>query len=197
MPKYNRNTIGMCLREARKAAGYGSTGQAAVKVSRSSEVVGRHERGDIPLSPEDAIQYADAYDRPDILIRYCDGCQIHRRLYGDTKICDRDLPWNALRIATRLRKSAYYAEQLEAILDDGIVDENELPELLKVFEFLQEVGEAGREMLATSMSLGIVKDTKKAVPAATGTTTRAKTNHCKTDQIAHVYCTTTCMSVSK
>ena len=197
MSSLDINNIGKCLRDARRAAGYDTTGQAAVKVCRSTETVGRHERGDVPLSPEDAIQYAKAYCRPDILVRYCDGCPIHRALYGDKPLRERSLPLGAMRIANRLRKSAGYAEKLEAILDDGMVDDEEKPELLEVFAFLQEVGEAGREMLAASMSLGIVEDTKEAEPAGTGTTVRAQTNRCRTDQIAHVYCTTTCVSLSK
>ncbi len=197
MPISTPNPIGKCLREARRAAGYTSAGQAAAKVCRSPETVGRQERGDIPLTAEDAMYYAEAYGRPDLMLRYCDECPIHKAVYGDVRIRDRDLPWNAMRIATRLRKSAYYAEQLEAILDDGVVDAQELPDLMAIFDFLHEVGEAGREMLAASMSLGIVKGMKKAAPEATGSTERAKTNHCKTDQIAHVYCTTTCVGLSK
>lgn len=190
MPDSGVNIIGMCLREARKAAGYDNAGQAAVKVSRSPETVGRHERGDIPLSAEDAIQYATAYDRPDILIHYCDDCAVHLALYGDSHICERSLPLGAMRIATRLRRSAKYAEQLEAILDDGIVNEAELPELMEIFSFLREVGQAGRELLAASMSSGILKDTKKAAPTGMGATERAKITLSKADHKAHLHCTT-------
>lgn len=190
MPDSTRNTIGMCLREARKAAGYDSAVQAAMKVCCSPETVGRHERGDIPLSIEDVIQYAAAYGRPDILIRYCDGCAVHRALYGETHLCERSLPWGALRIASRLRRSVLYAEKLEAILDDGIVNEAEIPDLMEVFSFLGEVGQAGRELLAESMSLGILRDAKKAAPAGTGATERAPITHSKADTRAHSHCTT-------
>lgn len=190
MPDSTLNIIGMCLREARKAAGYDNTGQAAIRVARSPETVGRHERGDIPLSTEDVIQYAEAYGRPDIMVRYCDGCPVHKALYGDTCICERSLPWGAMRIASRLRRSAIYAEKLEAILDDGVIQEDEIPDLLEVFNFLREVGHAGRELLATSMSSGILKDAKKAVPAGTGATERATITHSKADQKAHAYCNT-------
>ncbi|MEA4928410.1 MAG: helix-turn-helix transcriptional regulator [Candidatus Limiplasma sp.] len=190
MPESTQNIIGMCLREARKAAGYDNAGQAALKVNRSPETVGRHERGDIPLSPEDAIQYAAAYARPDILIRYCDGCPVHKAAYGDTPVCDRSLPWGAMRIANRLRRSAQYAEKLETILDDGIVNEDELPDLMEVFDFLRDVGQAGRELLAESLSLGILKDTKKAAPTGMGATERARITHSKADHKAHSHCTT-------
>ncbi|MDD3334132.1 MAG: helix-turn-helix transcriptional regulator [Eubacteriales bacterium] len=190
-------TIGMCLREARKAAGYCNAGQAAIQVSLSPETVGRHERGTAKLLPEDAIHYASIYGRPDILIRYCDDCPVHEALYGNTRIRDRDLPWNAMRISSRLRKSAYYAERLEAILDDGVIDDDELPELEDILSFLQDLDIARREMLAVSMSLGIIHDTKKAAPTGMGATERAKTTHSKADQMAHAYCTTICMSVSK
>lgn len=184
------NIIGMCLREARKAAGYDNTGQAAVKVSRSPETVGRHERGDIPLSTEDAIQYAQAYGRPDIMLRFCDDCRIHKALYGEGRMCERDLPWCAMRTAARFRRCAAYGERLEAILDDGIVDSSELPELVEVFSFWQELGRAGREMLAACMSQGILKNAKEAAPAGTGATERAKITLSKADQIAHLHCTT-------
>lgn len=190
-------TIGMCLREARKSAGYVSAGQAAVKVSLSPETVGRHERGTAKLTPEDAIHYAGIYQRPDILIRYCDGCPVHEALYGNARIRERDLPWNAMRISSRLRKSAYYAERLEAILDDGVIDEGELPELEDILQFLQDLDIARREMLIVSMSLGIIQDTKKAAPTGMGATERAKTTHSKADQIARVYCNTVCVGLSK
>lgn len=190
MPDSSQNTIGMCLREARKAAGYDNTGQAAVRVARSPETVGRHERGDIPLSTEDAIQYAAAYGRPDILIRYCDSCAVHQAIYGDTPLCERSLPWGAMRIASRLRRSAMYADRLESILDDGIVNADEVADLLEVFSFLREIGHAGKELLAASMSLGIVRDAKKAAPAGTGATERASITRSKADQKAHSHCTT-------
>lgn len=190
MPEITQNTIGMCLREARKAAGYGSAGQAAVKVARSPEVVGRHERGDIPLSPDDALEYAQAYKRPDILMHYCDGCPVKRAVYGDSTLEERSLPWSAMRIATRLRQSSFYADQLEAILDDGVVNSDELPTLMEIFGFLQDVGQAGREMLATSMSIGLIQDAKKAAPTGMGATERATIMHSKADTKAHLHCTT-------
>ncbi len=193
----DETTIGMCLREARKAAGYDSAGQAALKVSLSPETVGRHERGTAKLLPEDAIHYANVYRRPDILLRYCDDCAVREALYGRTRIRDRDIHWNAMRVSNRLRKSAYYAERLEAILDDGVIDDSELPELEDILQFLQDLDCARREMLAMSMSLGIITDTKKAAPTGMGTAERAKTTHSKADQIARVYCSTVCVSLSK
>ncbi|MEG1884523.1 MAG: helix-turn-helix transcriptional regulator [Clostridia bacterium] len=196
MPESVESTIGMCLREARKAAGYDSAAQAAVNVSLSPETVGRHERGAVKLLPEDAIHYANIYKRPDILIRYCDDCPVHEAMYGGAHICNRDLPWNAMRISNRLRKSAYYAERLETIIDDGIVDDAELPDLEDILQFLQDLDVARREMLAMGMSLGII-GTKKAAPTGMGAAERAKITHSKADQMAHAYCTTVCMSLSK
>ena len=45
--------------------------------------------------------------------------------------------------------------------------------------------------------LGIITDTKKAAPTGMGTAERAKTTHSKADQIARVYCSTVCVSLSK
>ncbi len=190
MSESTQNIIGTCLREARKAAGYDNAGQAAIKVNRSPETVGRHERGDIPLSPEDAIQYAAAYQRPDIMIRYCDGCPVHRAIYGDMPVCERSLPWGAMRIASRLRRSAMYADKLESILDDGVVNADEVAELLEVFGFLREIGHAGKELLAASMSVGILKDAKKTAPTGMGAAERATITRSKADQKTHAYCNT-------
>ena len=83
-----------------------------------------------------------------------------------------------------------FAEKLETILDDGIVNEDELPDLMEVFDFLRDVGQAGRELLAESLSLGILKDMKKAAPTGMGATERARITHSKADHKAHSHCTT-------
>lgn len=61
----------MCLREARIAAGYQNVSQAGAAVHRSKESVGRHERGDVMMQAADVIEYAEAYDCPEILMAYC------------------------------------------------------------------------------------------------------------------------------
>lgn len=51
------------LRDARLQAGYASRDTAAIKLNYSPETIGRHERGDVPVSPDDIIRYAEGYQR--------------------------------------------------------------------------------------------------------------------------------------
>ena len=55
------------LREARMRAGFVSRGTASTVVPYSPETIGRHERGDVEMEPEDALVYAECYQSPDIL----------------------------------------------------------------------------------------------------------------------------------
>lgn len=64
------------LREARIRAGYVNRGTAAMVVPYSPETIGRHERGDIEMEPEDAVVYADCYNEPGIMARYCATCPV-------------------------------------------------------------------------------------------------------------------------
>ena len=43
------------LREARSRAGYANRVAASMAVPFSPETIGRHERGDVEMEPEDAI----------------------------------------------------------------------------------------------------------------------------------------------
>lgn len=108
------------LREARLSAGYVSRETASIDLPYSPETIGRHERGEVTPSPDDITQYAQGYNRPDIMLRYCSDCPIGRKT-GKTAT-DRDLPWAALRVSQRLRKAKEIADTLESIADDGIVD---------------------------------------------------------------------------
>lgn len=147
--------LGMCLREARRSAGNESIIAAARKTKRSPEAVGRHERGEVNLHPQDVIQYAEAYGSPDLLIRYCGECPIYRTLNANSPM-DRDLPWGALKLSTRLNRAASFAMLLEQIADDGKIDNHELPEFKSVVAFLQEINEASRDLFLYAMSAGII-----------------------------------------
>ena len=50
-------------------AGFVSRGTASTVVPYSPETIGRHERGDVEMEPEDALVYAECYQSPDILPR--------------------------------------------------------------------------------------------------------------------------------
>lgn len=79
------------LRDARLQAGYASRDTAAIKLNYSPETIGRHERGDVPVSPDDIIRYAEGYQRPDIMLRYCASCPVGKKT--GKRAVDRDLPW--------------------------------------------------------------------------------------------------------
>jgi len=159
--------LGTCLREARKAAGFSNYGQAGVATHRSPEVVGRHERGDIQVQMEDAIEYAEAYDRPEILMAFCDQCTVRERLFGACDCRIGNLPLTAIRLSNRLRTAERHAEQLEGILDDGRIDTTDLPILLQTLDYLKGVETIWRELLTICMSHGLVS-MKKAAPPGKG-----------------------------
>lgn len=71
-------------------AGFVSRGTASTVVPFSPETIGRHERGDVEMEPEDALVYAECYQSPDILPRYCATCPVGRAI-GRTAT-DRPLP---------------------------------------------------------------------------------------------------------
>lgn len=161
-------TLQTCLREARKDAGYQSMGQAGLALHRSQEVIGRHERGDIPIQMQDAIDYAEGYGRPEILMAYCGDCAVRKELFGEEQTMAMDLPLTALRVANRLREAARYADRLAEILDDGMVDSTEISDLHITLDFLKSIETVWRELVMSCMSLGIV-GTKKDRPVGTGT----------------------------
>lgn len=155
-----------CLREARRAAGYQNFGQAGLAMHRSQEVIGRHERGDVPLQANDAIEYAEAYGHPEILMAYCGECEIRRALFGKQSQRAYDLPLVALRVSNRLRSAARYADTLAEILDDGNIDSKESGRLEDTLCMLQSIEEVWRELVTACMVAGI-KDTKKDRTAGT------------------------------
>lgn len=165
MPASEKQRVPEYLREARMAAGFSSRGIAATEVPYSPETIGRHERGEVPIAPEDAVIYAKGYDRPDILIRYCTDCPIGRAT-GKTST-DRDLPWAALRVTQRLRKAKEIADTLESIADDGKVDHEERLDFEKALAFLQTLEETITDIVLWATSQGI----EKGRPAGTEATT--------------------------
>lgn len=155
MSIYATNPLGSYLREARRKAGNDSIIDAAKQTNRSPETIGRHERGEVNIHPLDLIQYAKAYNRPDLLLRYCGECPIHQALYGEGPQ-ERELPWATLRLSNRLRMAAEHAERLEQIIDDGVVDSHELPSYEDTIAFLQSLEATSRELLLQSMACGLI-----------------------------------------
>ena len=156
----------MCLREARRAAGYQNFGQAGLATHRSQEVIGRHERGDVPLQITDVIEYADAYGHPEILMAFCGECKIREALFGKCENKKPGLPTSVIRVSNRLRNAGPYADRLTEILDDGEIDKTELTDFHSALDFLQSVEEVWRELVTACMSAGIIS-TKKDRSAGT------------------------------
>lgn len=88
------------LRDAHLQAGYASRDTAAIKLNYSPETIGRHERGDVPVSPDDIIRYAEGYQRPDIMLRYCASCPV-----GKKTATFRGPPFASARGSRRQKKS--------------------------------------------------------------------------------------------
>lgn len=168
MPTGTMPNTCMCLREARRAAGFQNFGQAGVATHRSQEVIGRHERGDVALQMADVIEYAEAYDSPEILMAFCGECMIRQELFGIQEPRKDDLPLTALRVSNRLRKAAAHADRLAEILDDGQVDSTEIIDLQETLDFLQDMNGVWRDLLTACMSHRIA-GTQKSRPAGTGT----------------------------
>lgn len=66
----------ICLREARKRAGIATIEMASQHVPWSPEAIGRHERGDVEITPNHIVIYANEYRAPELLQGYCAGCPI-------------------------------------------------------------------------------------------------------------------------
>lgn len=150
------------LREARLAAGYSNRDIASMDVPYSPETIGRHERGEVAIGPEEAMVYAESYGRADILLRYCAECPIGRAT--GKQVTDRDLPFATLRLTQRLRRAAKnIADTLEAIADDGIVDETERPIFNASISSLHELGETITDIILCAAAQGIKKETAPVV----------------------------------
>ena len=145
------------LKSARMEAGFPSRDTAAAIVPFSPETIGRHERGEVAITPDDALVYAKCYDRDDIAIRYCADCPIGQAT--GRKATERDLPFTTLRLTQRLRKAAKeIADTLEAIADDGIVDESERPAFDMSLASLHELSESITDIVLYAASHGIKKE---------------------------------------
>jgi hypothetical protein len=152
------------LREARLGAGYANRGTASTGVPYSQETIGRHERGEIPVAPEDMMVYAHCYEREDILLRYCADCPVGQAT--GRQVTDRDLPLATLRLTRRLRLAARdIADTLETIADDGVLHELARPSFHTSLEALRELSATIADYLLFAAAQGIKKGT---APGATG-----------------------------
>lgn len=126
--------------------GFVSRGTAATVVPYSPETIGRHERGDVEMEPEDALVYAECYQSPDILPRYCATCPVGRAI-GRTAT-DRPLAHATLRVRRLIEDGQDVADRLEEIAFDGVIDASERTDFMEALDFLRKLeGEYQRHHL--------------------------------------------------
>ena len=147
------------LREARVRAGFISRGTASAYVPFSPETIGRHERGDVEVEPEDILTYAECYQSPDILPRYCSTCPVGRRIGRKTH--DLPLPHATLRIRRLIQDGQDVADRLEHIAFDGVNDDSERKDFADALDFLRKLEESINDIILIGL------ESRKAAPADT------------------------------
>ena len=148
------------LQSARLAAGYSSRGMAATVVNYSQETIGRHERREVPITPEDILLYAEAYKAPEILHRYCAECPVGQKI--GIKCNDRPLAESAMRLEIMVEDAQAIADKLKRIAFDGVIDSTEEADFERAITFLNNLKATVDDMLL------IGAQTKKNGPRTTG-----------------------------
>lgn len=133
------------LRKARLEAGYSTITSASLSLHFSPEAVGRHERGEVSITPDDALLYAQIYNNNSILHRYCAECPIGKTL-GNTAT-DRPLALAVLRINHVLVEAQKVADDLEKIAYDGVIDDSEQYDFDQAIEFLKQLKDTISDLL--------------------------------------------------
>lgn len=152
MPEGTKKATRAYLREARVRAGFVSRGTASTAVPFSPETIGRHERGDVEMTPEDAVTYAEFYQSPDILPRYCAGCPVGRKL--GKSATDRELPHATLRIRRLMAEGQAVANRLEEIAFDGVIDPSERNDFADALAFLRKLEESISDIMLIGLEKG-------------------------------------------
>jgi len=111
----------------------------------SPETIGRHERGDVQISPEDAVLYSERYGSKAILVQYCADCPVGRMT--GKKATERPLPFATLRVRRMLKEAIGVADTLEEIAFDGVIDDTEREDFAKALAFLRELENTISDML--------------------------------------------------
>lgn len=145
MSRFDKKQPPTYLQEARQRAGYINRGTASIVIPFSPETIGRHERGDIYLRPEDAVVYADGYRDPGVMRRYCSGCPVGLRI-GRTAT-DRPLPYATLRVCYMMQKTTDVINTLEQVAFDGMIDSSEQGEFNDAVDFLKQLDESINDFL--------------------------------------------------
>ena len=141
------------LRDARLGAGFVNRHTASTRVPYSPETIGRHERGENPMAPEDALVYAECYGRGDILIRYCACCPVGVKLHKAVE--ERDFAVNAIRLKNRLKNAPQLMGRLMEIADDGRVNDWERDDFVAILSECVDIINTIKELKLWAYQAGV------------------------------------------
>lgn len=171
MPETTSKPLPACLREARLRSGYPNRDTAAAALHRSPETIGRHERGEVPVCPDDVLDYAARYNKPDLLFRFCGECPISAKLREELQGYEFNQAAN--RLFNRLRKAMDIGVSIMEIADDGVVNPWEREAFIDALKSGNSIIAAFEEMKLWALNAGVItlEDLKENEdrPAATGT----------------------------
>ena len=141
MPGKGKYQPATYLMEARIAAGYPSRDNAAIHVPYAAVTIGRQERGEIKVAPEDVIIYANAYRAPELMLYYCRSCcPIGRKIMRPAN-GEHELSLLVTQLGNRLRKIAAAADRLADIADDNVVDASERADFNEILALMRSARE--------------------------------------------------------
>ena len=103
--------------------------------------IGRQERGEIKVAPEDVIIYANAYRAPELMLYYCRSCcPIGRKIMRPAN-GEHELSLLVTQLGNRLRKIAAAADRLADIADDNVVDASERADFNEILALMRSARE--------------------------------------------------------
>ena len=110
----------------------------------AAEELGRIELGSVTPYPEEVLLMADIYRAPELKGNYCrEMCPLGK---GMPKIENQDIDRIALRALCSFRKINEAKELLLDITADGVITEDEKPDLEKIINTLNEVNEVTQNL---------------------------------------------------
>ncbi len=121
----------------RKEMGW-SREAAAFELHMSDDKLERIENGKQLPSPKDVLDMSDAYNSPELCNYFCNkDCEIGRHYVPE--VPDSHLPDIILRLLASVNDFSDMEKQLIRITADGIIDPDEIPDLVKVQHTLEEL----------------------------------------------------------
>lgn len=112
------------------------------------------------MEPEDAVTYAEGYNRPEVMLHYCATCPVGIKMGKKTE--ELELPHATLRIRRLIEDGQEVADRLEEIAFDGVIDAAERTEFMNALGFLRKLEQSINDIMLIGLENG------KAAPGATG-----------------------------